>query len=72
MVTINFKLSDIGRIELGLKKHETLETVLQQCIAQAGFELGGIIAVREGKVLKKTDLVEDQDEIDVFPAISGG
>ena len=59
-------------MEVGLEKHETLETVLQQCTAQAGFELGGIIAIREGKVLKKTDLVKDQDEIEVFPAISGG
>jgi sulfur carrier protein ThiS len=72
MVTINFKLTDIGKIEVSLEKHETLATVLQEYTAQAGFELGGIIAIREGKVLKKTDLVKDQDEIDVYPAISGG
>lgn len=72
MVGVNFKLTDIGRIEVGLEKAETLATVLQQCTAQAGIELGGIIAIREGKVLKKTDLVENRDEIDVFPAISGG
>jgi sulfur carrier protein ThiS len=72
MVTVNFKLSDIGRIEVNSEKQETLATVLRQCTAQAGIELGGIIAIRKGKVLKKSDLVEDGDEIDVFPAISGG
>lgn len=72
MVDVNFKLTDFGKIEVSLEKPESLATVLQQCIAQTGIELGGIIAIREGKVLKKTDLVEDQDTIDVFPAISGG
>ncbi|NOR26349.1 MAG: hypothetical protein GQ542_18565 [Desulforhopalus sp.] len=72
MVSVNFKLSDIGRIEVCLEKYETLATVLEQCTAQSGIELGGIIAIRGGKVLKKSDLVKDQDEIDVFPAISGG
>lgn len=72
MVTVNFKLTDIGRIEVSIEKHETLAIVLQQCTVQAGVELGGIIAIREGKVLKKSDLVGDGDEIDVFPAISGG
>lgn len=72
MVSINFKLTDIGRIEVPLEKRETLATVLQQCAAQAGRELGGIIAIRAGRVLKESDLVEDFDEIDVFPAISGG
>lgn len=72
MVTVNFKLFEIGRIEVSIEKHETLATLLRHCTAQAGIELGGIIAIRKGKVLKKNDLVEDGDEIDVFPAISGG
>lgn len=72
MVTVNFKLTDIGRIEIALVKQETLATVLQQCRRQSGIELGGIIAVRCGKVITKNDLVRDGDEIDVFPAISGG
>ena len=72
MVIVNFKLSEIGRMEVSVEKCETLATVLRQCTAQAGFELGGIIAIRQGTVLKKSDLVGDGDEIDVFPAISGG
>jgi len=72
VVSVNFKLTDIGRIEVRLEKCETLATVLQQCAAQAGVEFGGTIAIRSGRVLKEDDLVEDLDEIDVFPAISGG
>lgn len=72
MVTVNFKLTDIGRIEIALVRRETLATVLQQCRRQSGIELGGIIAVRCGKVMTKSDPVQDGDEIDVFPAISGG
>ena len=72
MVSVNFKLTDIGRVEVRLEKHETLGAVLQQCTVLAGIELGGIIAIRGGKVLKENDLVKDRDEIDVFPAISGG
>jgi molybdopterin converting factor small subunit len=72
MVIVNFKLTDIGRIETSLGKPETLATVLQQCRRQSGIELGGIIAVRCGQVITINDLVRDGDEIDVFPAISGG
>ena len=72
MVSVNFKLTDIGRIEVSLKKRETLETLLLKCSAQSGIEFGGTIAIRGGRVLKGSDLVEDHDEIDVFPAISGG
>lgn len=72
MVSVNFKLTDVGRVEIKLEKQETLGTVLKQCIVQTGIELGGIIAIRGGKVLKENDLVKDRDEIDVFPAISGG
>lgn len=72
MVTVNFKLTDIGRIEIPLGRQETLATVLQQCRRQSGITPGDIIAVRCGKVISKNDLVQDGDEIDVFPAISGG
>jgi molybdopterin converting factor small subunit len=72
MVTVNFKLTDIGRIEISLPRQETLATVLQQCRRQSGIDLGGIIAVRCGQVISRNALVQDGDEIDVFPAISGG
>ena len=72
MVSINFKLSDVGRIELYIDNPEPLEKVLQQCSTREGLELGHIIAIRNGSVIKGSDLVENGDAIDVFPAISGG
>lgn len=72
MVSIHFKLTDIGRLHLRIEQPETLAAVLRQCTAQTDFELGGIIAIRKGTVLKENDLVQDGDEIDIFPALSGG
>lgn len=72
MVVINFKLSDTGRLEVAIDKPELLEIVLERCSAQANIDLGGYIAVRRGKVLTASTAIEDGDEIDVFPAISGG
>jgi len=72
MVSVNFKLSDIGRIEIRLDRQLTLATLLELCEKQAGIDLWGIIAIRRGQVLTKNSLVEDGDEIDIFPAISGG
>ncbi len=72
MVSIHFRLTDIGRLEVHIEKPETLAAVLRLCTAQADFELGGIIAIRKGRVLKENDLVQDGDEIDIFPALSGG
>lgn len=43
-----------------------------KCAAKATIQLGGIIAIRNGSVIQKSDLVENGDEIDIFPAISGG
>jgi len=72
MVVINFKLTDVGRVELAIVKPEKLESVLRICAAKSGLELAGIIAIRKSRVIKGNDVVEDGDEIDVFPAISGG
>jgi molybdopterin converting factor small subunit len=72
MVVVNFKLTDVGRVELVIVKPEKLESVLRKCTAKSGLELGGIIAIRKSRVIKGNDVVEDGDEIDVFPAISGG
>ncbi len=72
MVSVNFKLTDIGKIEVSIKKQQTLATVLQHCRTLTGVELGGIIAIRSGKVIREHTLIEDGDEIEIFPAISGG
>lgn len=72
MVVVNFRLSEIGRVELSLKDPERWETLLQRCAARSGIELGGILAIRRGRLMQGDDLVADGDEIEVFPALSGG
>ncbi len=72
MVIVNFKLSEVGRKEIEIEGTEPLEEVLRQCGVAAGVTPGNIIVVRRGHVLRGSDLLEDGDEIDIFPAISGG
>ncbi len=72
MVTVNFKLMDIGTIHIDIHKAEPMEKVLQLCGGKATVDFDTIIAVRRSTIVKRTDLVEDGDVIDLFPAISGG
>lgn len=72
MVIVNFKMTDIGRVEVAVAKQQPLAKVLLQCTNLTGIEIGGVIAVRQGQVINENSIVEDGDEIDIFPAISGG
>ncbi len=72
MVTVCFRLSDAGEVEVDMVGPKTLEWVLAKSAAQAGVELGGVIAVRNGTVITAQTLLKDGDKIDVFPALSGG
>ena len=72
MVTFNFKLTERGTVYFPLSNPERLDSVLQQCTAGEGINLGSYIAVRGGKVITGKNLIDDGDMIDVFPAISGG
>ncbi len=72
MVTFNFKLTERGIVKCPISRAERLDVVLQQYTAEEGIDLGGYIAVREGKVMKGESLINDGDMIDIFPAISGG
>lgn len=72
MVTVNFKLHDTGTVKVKVNGAEALENILQRCSVNAGYGLGGYIAVRENRVITDSELVKDFDEIDVFPALSGG
>jgi len=72
MVTINFRLSGAESVPLSIDAPRRLDEVVQQCAIQAGVALGGYIAVRAGRVLAGETLVGGEDEIDIFPAISGG
>lgn len=72
MVTIHFRLRELDAVELTLTTPQPLADILAQCSAKVGIELGGVITVRDGQVLTAQSLVEDGDELEVFPAISGG
>ena len=72
MVRVTFKLTEVGRIELDLPTPLLFKEVLQHCVVRTGYTPGGYIAVRKGKVVSLGDMVEEGDEIDIFPALSGG
>lgn len=72
MVVVHFRLTEAGRVEIEIARPERLEDILLKCAAKAKIQLGGIIAIRNGSVIQRSDLVESGDEIDIFPAISGG
>ena len=72
MVTIHFKLQDIKSIQIAIDGPQTFAAILQHCLPNTGFEPDGLIAVRNNRIISKADWVEDLDEIDVFPALSGG
>ncbi|MBU1566139.1 MAG: MoaD/ThiS family protein [Proteobacteria bacterium] len=72
MVRVTFKLTEVGRVELDLPTPLLFREVLQHCVTRTGYTPGGYIAVRKGKVVSAGDMIEDGDEIDIFPALSGG
>jgi hypothetical protein len=49
MVTFNFKLIERGTVYFPLSNPERLDSVLQQCTAGEGINLGSYIAVRGSK-----------------------
>lgn len=72
MVTINFKLSDLGSVQLDIVEPTTFENLLEQFAAKNGSTVGAVIAVKNGKVFGLQETVDNGDIIDVYPAISGG
>ncbi len=72
MVTVIFKLSEAGSVDLAISEPQPLQGILNKAAAQAGIKLGGFIAVRDGQVITAEKRVDVDDVIEVFPAISGG
>lgn len=72
MVTLNFRLCDTGSVQLNISGPEKFGKILELCAAKDEVELGGVVPVRDGRILTGQALVEDTDVIDVFPAIAGG
>lgn len=72
MVIVRFRLSGAEPVLLPLDTPRRLDEVVQQGAIRAEVALGGYIAVRSGRVITAEMLVSGEDEIDIFPAISGG
>jgi sulfur carrier protein ThiS len=72
MVTVCFRLTDTGEMEIDVAGSKTFEWVLNTCATQARVKFGGVIAIRNGKVITAETLIHDGDTIEVFPALSGG
>ena len=72
MVTVNFRLTETGEVNVELNDPLPRAKVLDNAANLAGIELGGIIAVRSGQVITLETQINNNEIIDVFPAISGG
>ena len=72
MVIIRFRLTDADEVRIDAATSRPLKEVLGQGASLAGIEIGSIIAVRNGEVITLETMVKNGDEIEVFPAISGG
>lgn len=72
MVTLHFKLSDRGTIELEPQTKETWQQLLLRCPGPEKLTPDSVLAVRRGTVVAAEDIIFDNDIIDVFPALSGG
>lgn len=72
MVTLTFKLTEVGRVGLDLPTPSPLAEVVERCTAASGYRPGGYIAIRDGRVIGPETMVADGDHILIFPALSGG
>jgi len=72
MVTLIFKLSEIGTIRLETSGADSLAAVLGRLSAERGAEIGDIMAIKNGRVLADWEVLKDGDVIEIFPALSGG
>ena len=72
MVTLHFKLSSLGSVQLDIAAPVTFKEVLEECALMRGSEIGAVIAVKNGRVVGLQDRVDSGDSIDVYPALSGG
>lgn len=72
MVTITFKISELGIVKVNLNRKMKLSEVLDEIHHNYDEKMGDIIAIRSNKVMRLDDIVNDDDEIVIFPALSGG
>jgi len=72
VVILHFKLSPLDRVDLNLASPLPLTDLLDLAVDQNGVKIGGTMVVRRGKLLAEDELIYDGDELDIYPALSGG
>ncbi|MEE4134740.1 MAG: hypothetical protein V2I32_01575 [Desulforhopalus sp.] len=72
MVILHFKLSPLGRVDLNLAAPLALTDLLSRAVEQKDVKIGGTMVVRRGRLLGEDELIYDGDELDIYPALSGG
>jgi molybdopterin converting factor small subunit len=72
VVTLFFKLSPLGRVNLHLEEPDSWHNVLRRAAPDENISPDSVIAVRRGRPLRGDDKILDGDEIEVLPALSGG
>ena len=72
MVILHFKLSPLGRVDLNLAAPLPLTDLLDRAVDKNGVKIGGTMVVRRGMLLAEDELIYDGDELDIYPALSGG
>ena len=71
MVTLHFKLSELGTVTVEIDRPVRLAELLQQA-AGGKTDPGSCIATRDGQVIGAETLITDSDVVTLFPALSGG
>ena len=72
MVKLNFKLADTEPLHLDIGRPERLEKILELTNDTLGEPIGSVLVIRAGKVCGKQVLIEPNDILDIYPALSGG
>lgn len=72
MVILDFRLSQVGRVDFSLAVPLPLSELLARAAAENGAKIGGTMVIRRGRLLGQEDLIYDGDELDIYPALSGG
>lgn len=72
MVSLEFKLSDLGKIDIELDGPLPLGELIRRYGPASGEDAGSYIAVRAGEVIQEDSLIHDGETVILLPAISGG
>jgi hypothetical protein len=70
MVSVNFKLSRVERVDLNIIDIATCGTILDICATKIGEEIGPFIASNNGKVATCEDYIDSNAIVYIYHAIS--